>query len=128
MVEFASDLGIKLLTYTPYFSQPNDQVKASKKIIIGLIKKYVGQKPRNWHKALDQIFWACRNYPMEETSYTPSRPTFGHDVVLHVDIYLQSTRIQRQFENSSNHYWFMMLYELVDLDEERLASVNILIR
>ena len=52
MVEFASNSGIKLLTSTPYYAQANSKVEAANKIIIGLIKKYVGQNPRNWNKTL----------------------------------------------------------------------------
>lgn len=47
MVEFASNSGIKLLTSTPYYAQANGKVEATNKIIIGLIKKHVGQKSRN---------------------------------------------------------------------------------
>lgn len=42
MVEFASDSKIKLLMSTPYYAKANGQVEAANKIIIGLIKKYVG--------------------------------------------------------------------------------------
>jgi len=38
----------------------------------------------------------------------------------------QSTKIQRQCEIPSNHYWNMMLDELVDLDEERLTTLEVL--
>ncbi|XP_050897750.1 uncharacterized protein LOC127104611 [Lathyrus oleraceus] len=54
--------------------------------------------------------------------------TFGHDVVLPAEINLQLVRIQRQSDITSNHYWSMMVDDLVDLDEERLVSLNVLIR
>jgi len=54
--------------------------------------------------------------------------TFGHDVVLLVEILLQSTRVQRQFEIPTNHYWNMILDELIDLDEERLTSLEVLMK
>ena len=57
MVEFASKVGFKLLTLTPYYAQANGQVEAGNKIIIGLIKKHVGQKPINWHINLNQVLW-----------------------------------------------------------------------
>lgn len=57
MQEFAFEIGIKLLTSTPYCSQANGQVEAANKIIIGLIKKHVGKKTNNWHKTLDQVLW-----------------------------------------------------------------------
>jgi len=47
MVEFASQIGFKLLTSTPYNAQANCQVEAASEIIINLIKKHVRQKPKN---------------------------------------------------------------------------------
>lgn len=35
MQEFASDMGIKLLTSTPYYVQANGQVETTNKVIIG---------------------------------------------------------------------------------------------
>lgn len=59
MQEFAAETGFKLVTSTPYYAQANDQVEVANKVIIGLIKKHVAKKPKNWHKTLDQILWAC---------------------------------------------------------------------
>lgn len=42
MQEFAKEIGIKLLTSTPYYAQANGQVEAANKVVIGLIKKHVG--------------------------------------------------------------------------------------
>jgi hypothetical protein len=117
-----------LLTSTPYYAEANGQVEAANKIIINLIKKHIAQKPRNWNKTLDQILWACRNSPKESTNSTPFRLTYGHDDVLPVEVNLQSVRIQRQMEIPSDHYWNMMLDELVDLDEERLKALEVLTR
>ncbi|XP_050876091.1 uncharacterized protein LOC127079763 [Lathyrus oleraceus] len=69
--EFAKEMGIKLLTSTPYYAQANGQVEAANKVIIILIKKHIGQKPRNWHKTLGQSLWACRTSPKEATGTTP---------------------------------------------------------
>ncbi|WJX68619.1 hypothetical protein P8452_52970 [Trifolium repens] len=98
MQEFTQEIGFRLLTSTPYYAQANGQVEAANKIIINLIKKHIAQNPRNWHKALDQVLWACRNSPKESTNTTPFRLTYGHDVVLPVEIHLQSAMVQRQME------------------------------
>ncbi|XP_050915845.1 uncharacterized protein LOC127130936 [Lathyrus oleraceus] len=126
MQEFAKEMGFKLLTFTPYYAQTNGQVEIATKVIIGLIKKHVGKKPINLHKTLDQILWACRTSPKEATNSTPFRMTFGHDVVLLVEIYLQSISIQRHHEIPSESYCNMMLDELIDLDEERLNALELL--
>ena len=44
--EFTKEMGIKLLTSTPYYAQENGQVEATNKVVIGLIKNHVGKKPR----------------------------------------------------------------------------------
>ncbi|XP_050919355.1 uncharacterized protein LOC127136887 [Lathyrus oleraceus] len=108
--------------------ETNGQVEAANKVIIGLIKKHVGKKPKSWHKTLDQALWACRTSPKEATNTTPFQLTFGHDAVLPVEVYLQSVRIQRQGEIPSDLYWEMMINELVDLDEERLHALEVLRR
>ena len=54
MQEFTQEVGIKLLTSTPYYAQANNQFDATNKVIISLIKNHVGKKPRNWHKTLDK--------------------------------------------------------------------------
>lgn len=61
--------------------------------------------------------------PKEATNSTPFRLTSGNDAVLLVEIYVQSTRIQRRHEIPPESYWNMMLDELVDLDEERLNAL-----
>jgi len=126
MVKFVEDTGFKLLTSTPYYAQANGQVEAANKSLISIIKRKAKGKPKNWHEFLGEALWACRTSPKESTNTTPFRLTFGHDAVLPVEILLQSTRIYRQFEIPTNHYWNMMLDELVDLDEERWTALEVL--
>lgn len=87
-------------------------------MIIGLVKKYVAKKPKNWHKTLDQILWACRTSPKEATNSTPFHLKFGHDVVLPAEICLQLVRVQRKNDILSEQHWRLMFDELTDLDEE----------
>ncbi|XP_050877135.1 uncharacterized protein LOC127080887 [Lathyrus oleraceus] len=82
----------------------------------------------NWHKILEPILWACRTSPKEATNATPFRLACEHDAVLPVEIYLQLTRIQKKNEIPSEAYWNMKLDELVDLDEERLNTLELLER
>lgn len=128
MAEFVVEVGFRLLTSTIYYAQENGQVEAANKIIISLIKKHVGQKPKNWHRTLYQVLWACQNSPKESTNSTPFRLTYGRDVVLPLEIRLQSVRIQRHFEIPIEYYWGMMLDELNDIDEHRLVALYILMR
>ena len=122
----SEDTGYKLLTSTPYYAQANGQVEAANKSIISIIKKKTKEKPKNWQKVLGEALWPCRTSPKESINTTPFRLTFGHDAMLPIEICLQSTRIQRQCDIPTNHYWNMILDELVDLDEERLMALEVL--
>lgn len=42
MTDYLESRGIKMLTFTPYYGQPNSQEEANDKFIIGLIKKHIG--------------------------------------------------------------------------------------
>ncbi|XP_050908908.1 uncharacterized protein LOC127122650 [Lathyrus oleraceus] len=128
MRKFAGETGFRLVTSTPYYAQANGQVEEASKVIISLIRKHVSKKPKNGHKTLDQILWACRTSPKEAINSTPFRLTFGHEALLPVETCLQSVRVQRQNDLQSEQYWDMMFDKLVDLDEERLAKVEMLIR
>ena len=126
MVKFAENTGFKLLTSAPYYAQANEQVEATNKSLISIIKRKAKGKPKNWHEFLGEALWACRTSPKESTNTTPFRLMFGHDVVSPVEILLQSIRIHRQFEIPTHHYWNMMLDELIDLDEERWTALEVL--
>jgi len=126
MVKSAETTGFKLLTSTPYYAQANGQVEAANKSLISIIKRKTKGKPKIWHEVFGEALWACRTSPKESTNTTPFRLTFGHDAELPVEILLQSTRTQRQFKFPTNHYLNMMLDELVDLDEERLTTLEVL--
>ncbi|XP_050895312.1 uncharacterized protein LOC127101929 [Lathyrus oleraceus] len=128
MQEFTVEIGFKLKTSTPYYAQANGQVEAAKKVIISLIIKHVSKKPKNWHKTLDQILWARRTSPKEATNSIPFRLTYGHDVVLPIEICLQSVRVQLQKDIQSEQYWELMFDKLTDLDEQRLVVMEVLIR
>lgn len=128
MVAFASEVGFKMLTLIPYYAQANGQVKAANNIVFGLIKKRVGQKPRNWHRTINYVLWACRNSSKESTNCMMFQLVYSHDAILPLEIHLQKVRIQRQIKVLTEYYWGMMLDELSDLDEKRLTALDILIR
>ena len=39
----------------------DDQVEATNKILINMIKKNDEQKPHKWHEALSNVLWAWRD-------------------------------------------------------------------
>ncbi|XP_025628107.1 uncharacterized protein [Arachis hypogaea] len=128
VMEYAKSRDIKMLSSTPYYAQANGQVEAANKILIALIKKYIGRQPRNWHQTLSQVLWAYRNSPRGSTRTTPYKLVYGHDAVLPIDINLQSIRVARQDEIPVVDYWDSLYDELNELDDERLRALERVIR
>lgn len=86
VVQYAESRKIKLLASTPYYAQANGQVESINKIIINLMKKHIGKKPKNWHEKLSHVLCAYRNSPKEATWTMPFRLVYGQDAMLQVEI------------------------------------------
>ncbi|XP_016178433.1 uncharacterized protein LOC107620841 [Arachis ipaensis] len=124
VMEYVKSRDIKMLSCMPYYAQANGQVEAANKILIALIKKYIGMQPRNWYQTLSQVLWAYRNSPRGSTGTTLYKLVYGHDAVLPNDINLQSIRVARQDEIPVVDYWNSLHDELNELDDERLRALE----
>jgi hypothetical protein len=94
--DFAGSLRIKLLNSSPYYAQANGQDEASNKILIGLIKKKIEEKPRRWHEVLNQALWAYRVANHGAIKVTLFELVYGQEVVLPVELNLQTYRIMHR--------------------------------
>ncbi|XP_057756159.1 uncharacterized protein LOC130975368 [Arachis stenosperma] len=117
-----------MVTSTPYYVQANRQVEAANKILINLIKKKIGSRPRTWHETLSQVLWDYRNSPRGSTGTSPYKLGYGHDVVLPLEINLNSFRVLKQDDLPVDDYWNAMFDELNDLDSERISALENMIR
>ncbi|XP_016200297.1 uncharacterized protein LOC107641314 [Arachis ipaensis] len=117
-----------MVTSTPYYAQANGQVEAANKILIGLIKKYIGNRPRTWHETLSQVFWSYRNSPRGSTGTSPYKLVYGHDAVLPLEINLNTLRVSKQNDLPVDDYWNAMFDELNELDSERILALENVIR
>lgn len=86
------------------------------------------QKSKKLAQDFGPILWVRRTSPKEETGSKPFHLTFGHDVVLPIEICLQSFRVQHHNDIQLERYWELMFDELAYLDEERLVAMEVLIR
>ena len=88
MRDFANDYNIKLLNSTPHHAQANGQAEASNKILIGILEKILEDNPRDWPRILSETLWAYRTSKKEATGISPFALTYGHDVVLLIEVYV----------------------------------------
>ncbi|XP_072066792.1 uncharacterized protein [Arachis hypogaea] len=119
---------INMITSTPYYAQANGHVDAANKILISLIKKHIGNKPRMWHDTLSQVQWAYRNSPRGSTNTSPYKLVYGHDAVLPLEINLNTLRVSKQNDLPVDDYWNAMFDELNELDSERILAFENMVR
>ena len=128
VLEYAKSRQTKMITSSPYYAQANGRVEVVNKSIIALIKKNVSRRRRYWHSLLSQVLWAYLNSPKDATGSTPFKLVYGHDAVLPIVINLQNVRIARQDDLPVEDDWNALFDELNELEEERLNTLERLIR
>ncbi|XP_025616674.1 uncharacterized protein [Arachis hypogaea] len=105
-----------------------DKSRQQTKILIILIKKQIGSRPRTWHKTLSQVLWAYQNSPRGSTGTSPHKLVYGHDAVLPLEINLNTLRILRQDNLPVDDYWNAMYDKLNDLDSEHILALENMIQ
>ncbi|GKV51961.1 hypothetical protein SLEP1_g58574 [Rubroshorea leprosula] len=120
---FAKEMGFRLLTSTPHYAQANGQAEASNRIVINLLEKMVDDNPRRWHELLSNTIWAYRTSQRSSTKVTPFSLTYGHDVVLPMELSTRSLRIAIQHGLTFGKYNEAMILELEDLEGDLVWKV-----
>ena len=77
MTYFSKDYGIQLIISTPFYAQANEQVEASNKVLINILKKMFEDSPRDWNKILPKTLWAYRTSKRGSTWVSPYSLTYG---------------------------------------------------
>ncbi|XP_050374543.1 uncharacterized protein LOC126792097 [Argentina anserina] len=114
--EFLRGYRIKFLHSTLYYAEENGQAEVSNNIILSILKRMLEENPREWHTELDNTLWAYRLSKRTPTCITPYALMFGHDVVLLVEIMVQSLRVREQQQLVGEDYVLAMYQEHEDLD------------
>ncbi|XP_048229098.1 uncharacterized protein LOC125369869 [Ricinus communis] len=120
MKDYIEDYGIKLINSTPYYAHANRQAKASNKVLVSILGKMIEENPRDWHRLLSKTLWAYRTSKINATSVSPFTLTFGHDVVLPMEVVVSSLRMEKQNGLEFEEYSQAIVMELEELDEERI--------
>ena len=122
MTYFAKDYGIQLIRSTPFYSQANGQTKASNKVLINIMEKMLEDNTRDWHSILSEILWAYRTSKRDSTGVSPYSLTYGHDVVLPMELVVLSLRVSRKNGLNPQEYSEAMMMEIEALDGKNITS------
>ncbi|XP_043717630.1 uncharacterized protein LOC122665540 [Telopea speciosissima] len=121
---FASEYGIPITFSTSYYAQGNGQAESSNKVLKAILAEVIDDNPRSWVEMLSRVLWAFRTSQRSTTGITPYALTFGHDVVLPMEVIIQLARVARQHDLTPQRYAKAMLSELEDMDEKRLQALD----
>jgi hypothetical protein len=122
--EFTESMKIKLLNSSPYYAQANGPAEASNKVLIKIIKKSIKDNPRRWHEKLSEALWAHRISRHRATKVTPFELVYGQEVVMPVEIGLQSLRVTGQGNLSSKEYHELMMDKIDDVHKSRFTALE----
>ncbi|XP_059650342.1 uncharacterized protein LOC132296122 [Cornus florida] len=106
VLDYCTECGVQVINSTPFFAQSNVQAEASNKVILNILEKMI------------------ENHPRSSTGVTPYIFTYGHDVVLPMEITIRSERVAFQNKLTLSYYNHAILVELEDLDEVRLNVLD----
>ncbi|XP_048138584.1 protein NYNRIN-like [Rhodamnia argentea] len=124
ILDFAKSKGIKMIHSMPYYAQANGQAEASKKIIIGLIKRHLEDNPKEWDSLLSTMLWAYRTSTRSSTGVTPYMLTYGQEAVLPLEITVQSLKVKLQDGMAKEQYDEMMYANIDELGENRATKTE----
>jgi hypothetical protein len=76
---------------------------------------------------LSEVLWAYRTSKRLSINTTPFSLVYGHDVVLPIEITVQSLRVAKQNQLSHIDYESGIMAEMDDLDEAQVSALNSII-
>jgi transposase InsO family protein len=104
-IRYCVDFGIHHQPSSTAHPQTNRQVERANKLILQGMKTrmfhVLEARGRNWHKDLPSVLWALHTNINRATKDTSFNLVYGADVVLPLEIYLESVRVAHF--NTENH-------------------------
>jgi hypothetical protein len=121
--DFAESYKIKLLNLSPYYAQVNGQAESSNRTLISLIKK-ISDHPKCGHKVLFEALWAHRISKHHATKVSPFELIYGQEVVLPVEISLDTVRFARHNDLIVGDYYNFMMENIDEVTDKRLMALR----
>ncbi|KAL8602758.1 hypothetical protein ACOMHN_053159 [Nucella lapillus] len=80
MRQFHKLCGSQGVRTTPYHPQANRIVERFHGTLKSMLRKVVSDKPKDWHRYLPVLLFACRELPSKTTGFSPFKLLFGREV------------------------------------------------
>ncbi|KAL8616281.1 hypothetical protein ACOMHN_056224 [Nucella lapillus] len=117
MKEFHTVCGSKGVRTSPYHPQANGIVERFHGTMKAMLKKVVRDRPKDWHRYLPALLFACRELPSESTGFSPFKLLFGREVRGPVSL-LQEVWTDRSQEDEQDKPLYGYIFDLQNrLDE-----------
>lgn len=107
VVSLCTNQGIKLKFTSTHHPHTNDQVEATNKIILNLLRKKIKGIKGRWAELLPSILWALRTTPTTTTGQTPYALSHKIEAMLLVEYnwYRQRVIAASRFEEDEFKEW-----------------------
>ena len=111
MEQFRKLCGSKGVRTSPYHPQANGIIERFHGTLKAMLKKVTNDKPKDWHRFLPALLFACRELPSETTGFSPFELLFGRQVRGPVAL-LQEIWTDQNAEDSEARPVYAYIFEL----------------
>jgi hypothetical protein len=122
--EFVNSYGIKLLNSSPYYAQVNGQAESNNKTLVKVMKKKIEDIPRRWHEVLSEALWDHRISRHGATKVTSFELMCGQEVVLPVEVNLDTYRLAKQNNLDVETYCTLMMDNIDEVTDKRMEALE----
>jgi transposase InsO family protein len=122
--QFLNKFGVKHFTSSTYYPQGNGKVESTNKNLIKILKKIINDKPHQWHTLLIYALWEDRTTTKTSIGHTPFQLLYGQEVVMPVELELNSLRLAMQDEELNSTNIPQRINALLALEEQRIHALE----
>lgn len=101
MKKLCKDNEIKLSFASVYHPQTNEQVEETNKTMVKILKRKIGENPKEWAELIPEVLWAYRTTIKTANGNIPFNLAFGIEAVAPCELIWPTTRILRYDEENN---------------------------
>jgi hypothetical protein len=96
----------------------------SRRLSISLIKKKVSDHPKHWQKLLSESLWAHKISKHRATKVSLFELVYGREVVLSIEISLNTVRFATQNDLTVGDYYNSMMDNIDEMTDKRVTTLG----
>ena len=98
VLELCRTYNVICSTSSPYYPRGNGLAESTHKNLLKIIKRVIGQNPREWHLHLNHALWADRTTTKTSHGETPFHLVYGQEAIMPAELEILTYRLAFETE------------------------------